>query len=277
MEESAAKITRRTIYAFLQHYQHLTTAPPLLVLPFTASILLSQALAAVTSPPPYLIIYAGFHGGGFPARSQFVSLLNNIHLSQTIFALSIAVAKILIIQAVILQKKSSPLTFSSFVVLYKRLVLTQACNSVLLLLLVEAAILSQLLLGFNSHKAIGLLVARAIFYCFRAYAGVICNLALVAAAAENRVGFAAIYRACLMSWARKSTAISLNLAVNLSILAVERLFRYRITRAYRETGSFGPGLAMEGLFIAYLYSLLIVLHTVASCLFYKSCRGVDNR
>ncbi|KAI8534026.1 hypothetical protein RHMOL_Rhmol10G0056300 [Rhododendron molle] len=56
------------------------------------------------------------------------------------------------------------------------------------------------------------------------------------------------------------------------MLAVEGLFRHRVVRADHIIERSGFSLAMEGVFIAYLYSLLIVLDTIASCLFFKSTK-----
>lgn len=56
------------------------------------------------------------------------------------------------------------------------------------------------------------------------------------------------------------------------MLAVEGLFGYRVVRADHIIERSGLSLAMEGMLIAYLYSLLIVLDTIASCLFFKNSK-----
>ncbi|XP_059639797.1 uncharacterized protein LOC132282204 [Cornus florida] len=287
--EKPVKIMRRSIYTFLQYYQYFTTRPVLLIIPFSASVLLSQAVFA-SSPPPLLIIHGCynslFHTLRFSSPSQFVSLLN-LNLSQTIFTsvfilpfalTSLVIAKSFIIQALIHHKSSLPLPSSSFRPVYKPLLLTQLCNLVLIII-VNVIAFSVLFLVFQSLDAFGfstnnllvLVSAKTVFYSFIANAGVICNLALVVAGVENCIGCMAIWKACLLSWKRKSMTLSMNLPVNLSILAIEGLFKYRVVRAYRLSGRLGPSMALEGMLISYLYSLLIVLDTIASCLFFKSC------
>lgn len=67
-------------------------------------------------------------------------------------------------------------------------------------------------------------------------------------------------------------ALSLALPANLVLAGIEALFQYRIVRAYRLGGMARPSMAFEGMFIAYLYSISVVLDTVISCMFYKSCK-----
>ncbi|KAH7848181.1 hypothetical protein Vadar_034690 [Vaccinium darrowii] len=279
---------RRSIFTFLQYYEYFTTTPVLLILPFSASILLSQALSA-SSFSPLLNIHGWFKPlMGFSPSSQFFSLLNIINLSQTLFTsvftlffalTSLLIGKLLIIQALIHQKPFFQVPFSSFASLYKPLLLTQLCNSILISF-INVSAFSLLFTAFNTLEAFGfttnnpllLLVAKAIFYSVLANASVICNLALVVAGWGNCTGFAAIRKACLLGWKRNSIIFSLNLPINLCMLAVEGLFGYRVARADHIIERSGLSLAMEGMLIAYLYSLLIVLDTIASCLFFKNTK-----
>ncbi|CAL5325025.1 unnamed protein product [Camellia sinensis] len=284
--ENPRKIMRRSIHTFLKKFEYFTTIPLLLILPFSASVLLSQALSS-SSSPLLLIIHACFEPIFHPS-SQFLSLLNS-NLSQNIFTsvfslvfalTSLVIGKLLIIQTLIHHKSSFPLPFSSFMKLYKSQLLTQLCNSVLIVV-VSAAAFSLLFVAFNTLESFGfsktnplaLLVAKAVFYSILANVSLICNLALVVAGLENCTGFRAIYKACLLCWTRNSIALSMNLPINLGILAVEGLFRYRVVRAYHLVGRACPSMAFEGMFIACLYSILVVLDTIASCLFFKSIKA----
>ncbi|CAK9162951.1 unnamed protein product [Ilex paraguariensis] len=289
-EQKTVKMMRSSIYTFLQHYQFFTTIPLLLILPFSASILLSQALSA-SSSLLLLTIPACFNSlqaTEFSPTSKFVTLFN-MNFSQTVFSsifslpfalTSLVIAKGLIIQALIYHKSSFPLPFNSFRPIYKPLLVTQLCNSVFTII-VSATAFSIFLAAlyflepsrFPLNNPLALLVARLIFYSILANAGVVCNLALIITEMENCVWYTALRRALLLSWSRSSMTLSVKLPINLGILAIEVLFRYRVIRVYHLLGKIGPPLALEGLLIAYLYSLLIVLDTIASCLFFKSCKS----
>ncbi|KAF8408148.1 hypothetical protein HHK36_007290 [Tetracentron sinense] len=291
--ERTGKIIRRSIYIFLQNYRYFTSIAALLVFPFSASILLSQAIVP-SSWPLLPIIHSRFNSlfdaAGFPASSQFFSILN-LKLSQTIsssiftipFTLSfLLIAKAYIIRALHHYKPFLPPQFSSFLSIYNPLLLTQLCNS-FFILSANAAAFSLLFIAFNSLDVSGfsspnlllfLSAAGAVLYSvILANALVICNLALVVAGMENCGGYLAILKSCVLIRGRTSTALSLALPVNLGLGAVEALFQYRLVRAYNFSGKLGPYMVLEGLFIAYLYSLLVVLDTVVSCMFFKSCKS----
>lgn len=84
-------------------------------------------------------------------------------------------------------------------------------------------------------------------------------------------GYLAILKACVLIRGRTSTALSLALPGNLLLAGVEALFQYRILRIYRHGRNFDLSMGSEGVLIAYLYSISVVLDTVVSCIFYKSC------
>lgn len=86
----------------------------------------------------------------------------------------------------------------------------------------------------------------------------------------------AILKSCVLIRGRTATALSLAVPVNLALAAVEALFQYRIVNAYYQEKTELFTLALEGMFIAYIYSLLIVLDTIASCVFYKSCKTEEH-
>ncbi|KAE8730878.1 Actin-binding FH2 protein isoform 1 [Hibiscus syriacus] len=70
------------------------------------------------------------------------------------------------------------------------------------------------------------------------------------------------------------TALALAVPGNLALAAIEALFHYRVaSRAYGGGGDFnGFSMAMEGVLIAYLYSIFVVLDTVVGSTFFKSCK-----
>ncbi|XP_057952363.1 uncharacterized protein LOC131146648 [Malania oleifera] len=297
--EKPGKIMRRSIHTFLQHYQYFTSTPALLVFPFSASVLLSQALVPSTSsllPTIHRHLLSLFDAAGFPPNSEFFSLLN-LKLSQTIsssiftlpFTLSFhLLAKATIIQALHYHKPTCPSSFSSLISTYNSLLLTLICNS-FLILSANATAFSILFLAFNCLEEFGTSSPKSIFFLsasgavlysiILANALLVCNLALVSSGMDKCGGYLAILKACVMIRGRASTALSLALPTNLALAAAEALFQYRVVRPYHFAKMPISSAALEGVFIAYLYSILIVLDTVVACIFFKSCKmgsGVDQ-
>lgn len=290
--ERTGRIMRRSVYTFLQQYQFFTSTAALLVLPFSASILLSQAFLPFSSPLLPVIhdrLQFLFKAAGFPPSSQFFTILN-LKLSQTIsssiFTLPFTISFLLIGKACIIQalnhnKPGFPPSFSSFISLYCPLLITYIWNS-LLILSANATAFSVLFIAFNCLEGLGysspnfvpfLSAAAAILYSIiLANSLIICNLALVLSGMERCGGYIAILKACVMIRGRTSTALSLALPINLALAAVEALFQYRVVRAYHISGKPRSSIALEGLFIAYMYSLLVVLDTIVSCIFFKRCK-----
>ena len=284
---------RRSIYTFLQNYQFFTITAALLVLPFSVSILLSQAFLPFSSSLLPIIhdrLQSLFYAAGFPPSSQFFTILN-LKLSQTIassiftlpFTISfLLIGKSCIIQALNQNKPTFPPSFSSFISLYCPLLITYIWNS-FLILSANATAFSVILIAFNCVEGFGYLsptfllflsAAAAILYSIiLANSFIICNLALVSSGVDRCGGHIAILKACVMIRGRTSAALSLALPVNLAMAAVEALFQYRIVRAYHFYGKPRSSMAVEGLFIAYMYSLLVVLDTIVSCVFFKSCKA----
>ncbi|KAA8542474.1 hypothetical protein F0562_023390 [Nyssa sinensis] len=128
--------------------------------------------------------------------------------------------------------------------------------------------------GYSSPTSLLLLSATAavLYSIILANAIIICNLALVSSGMEKCGGYLAILKACVMIRGRTSTALSLAVPVNIALAAVEALFHYRVVRAYHHAENPTSSMVLEGMFIAYLYSLLIVLDTIVSCVFFKSCK-----
>lgn len=103
-----------------------------------------------------------------------------------------------------------------------------------------------------------------------------CNLGLIVAGVEKRGGFGSIVKACVVVRGRTSVALSLAVAVNMALAGVEALFQYRVVRAYNRAMAFDESMVLEGMVIAYLYSMLVVLDTIVGFVFLKSCE-MDHR
>jgi hypothetical protein len=283
--ERAGKIIRLSIYTFLKNFHYFTTTAVLLMLPFSASVLLSQALFPSFSPPSSIIhahFKSLFHAAGFPSSWLFVSLLD-MNLSQTIFGYflslpfilsSLIIAKASIIQALSDHNHNHKPPFISFMLLYKPLLITHLCNLILNMTINMAAFNTIRASVFFSNNPIFLLVISTVFYSILANMVVVCNLALVVAGMGSCNGYLAIHKALLLRRGTNSTALLLSLPLSCGLAAIEALFRYRVVRAYHHPhGRPAAFMALEGLLVGYLYSLLVVLDTIACCLFFKSCRS----
>lgn len=69
---------------------------------------------------------------------------------------------------------------------------------------------------------------------------------------------------------RTSIALSLALPVNIALAGIEFLFQFRVVKAYSDTPSLS--MVLEGLFIAYLYSVVITLDVIIGCVFFNNCK-----
>lgn len=286
---STRKIMRRSIHTFLQNYHYFTSTSALLVLPFSVSILLSQALVPASSSLALAIhsrLRDLFDAAGFPPSSEFFALLN-FKLSQTLSSSVLALSFLLIAKSSVIlslagTKPSVPSSLSSFLSIYRPLLATYICN-LLVILSANSTAFFLLFFAFNclggpqpgsSNYDLLLLATGAVVYSIiLAHALVICNLALVLSGMERTGGFVAILKACALIRGSTSTALSLAVPVNLALAGTEALFQFRVMRAYSmKNGPVFP-VAMEGWLIAYLYSILIVLDTILTCIFFKSCKN----
>ena len=291
--EISGKILRRSIHSFLQNYHYFTSTAAFLAFPFSASILLSQALVPTPSsllPQIYNRLRTLFDAAGFPPSELFSFL--NLKVSQTItssiitlpFTLTfLLIAKASIIQALNQHKRTLlPPSFSSVLSLYKPLLHTYICNC-FLILSANATAFCLLFMAFSCIEGLGysspscLLFMSAtgavLFSVILANALVICNMALALSGMEGHGGYLAILKACVMIRERTSMALFLALPVNVALAAIEALFQFRVVRAYRIAGKAGPYVALEGIFIAYLYSIFVILDTIVSYMFYKSIKA----
>ncbi|KAF2311290.1 hypothetical protein GH714_021544 [Hevea brasiliensis] len=128
--------------------------------------------------------------------------------------------------------------------------------------------------GFYSRNNVLLLSAAGVvlYSVLLANALIISNLSLVLSGTERSSGYLALLKACVMIRGRTSTALSLALPVNLALAGIEALFQYRIVRASHRGQTPSSLMALEGMLIAYLYSIFLVLDTIATCIFFKSCK-----
>ncbi|KAI8543294.1 hypothetical protein RHMOL_Rhmol08G0205400 [Rhododendron molle] len=286
--ERSCKILRRSIHHFLKNYHYFTTASLLLAFPFSAALLISQSLLPSS---PLLFTFHNhlnslFEAAGFPPSSQLFTILNH-YISQTItssiLVLPFTLSFFLISKASIIhdfhhddqQQKPS---FSSFLSIYNSILSTQICNS-FLMLSANATCFSLLFVAFSCLEASGysstacllvLSAAGAILYSIiLGNTFVVCNLALVASGMDKSGGLLAIPKACVLIRGRTATAVALAIPVNMALAAVEAMFQYRVVRAFHTATS---STALEGILIAYMYSIIVVIDTIVNCEFFKSCK-----
>ncbi|KAI3970873.1 hypothetical protein MKX01_024520 [Papaver californicum] len=294
MEERTSKIMRRSIHTYLKNYQYFTSTTALLIFPVSAVILISQAIipsSLFLLPTIYTRFQAIFYAAGFPESSQFFSILN-LKLSQTIcssiftlpFTLSfLLLAKSSIIKALHRQNTSSlPPSFSSIFSLCYPLLITHLCNS-FTIFAANASALALLFLTFNTIDAFGYsstnnllffsAVGAVVYSVILANTIITCNLASIVSGMENCSGYLAFLKACILMRGRHSSALLLALPSNLGLAAIEALFQYRVVSVFLVSGEFTSLMALEGLVIAYLYSILILLDTITSCEFFSSCKS----
>ena len=290
---------RRSVHTFLQHYQYFTCIAALIALPFSISVLISQTLVMPRSFSLLHSIYARLHSlfdaAGFPSSSEFFALVC-LKLSQTIsssiltfpFTISfllLAKASVIHFLKTHFQKYNSNdyNKCSSFLELYSPLLSTHLWNS-FVIFSANATSICILFFAFTflegihfaSPKwAIFLSAVGAVFYSIvLANALVITNLALVSSGMEGSKsgGFFGILKACVLIRGRTSTALVLAVPINIGLAAVEALFHFRlVATSYDHDQRQVWVLALEGLLIGYLYSIIVVLDVIISCFFYQSC------
>lgn len=291
MEKKTGNILRTSIYTFFQSYQRLTTMAAILAFPYSSSLLLSQLFipSSHVLPSIHSHLKAISQAMGFPLSSQYPFTLLISKLSQTIspsiFVRPFLFSFFLITKSYVFhllnQQKSDLVSVLSLY--YKPLLLTHVCNFICLISANSTAF-SLLFFAFNLLEGFGfssssqwilfVLVSGFLLYSFIvANAFIICNLALVSSATEEHSGFLAILKACVLLRGRTSTGLTLAVVVNLALAAIEAFFHYRVVRGYHGAGGLtGFPMALEGILIAYLYSVFVVVDTVVSFMFFKSCK-----
>ncbi|WOL15442.1 hypothetical protein Cni_G24223 [Canna indica] len=296
--EMAIRITRSSITAFSNGYHSFTSIAALLVLPCSASLLLSQALVTTSTTTLQTIsarCWSLFRAARFPASAELISLLS-AKISQTIFAfvftLPFVLTLLLLAKSCIVliirsdgagrRRKADgaglpPL--SSLLAAYRSVLPTHLFNS-FVLLSASSGTLALLCIAFNAGDALGIpssvsgfAAAGAVLYAVVvANATVICNMAVVVSAMDDCGGCLALLKAGLLVRGRVATALCLALPANLGMAAVEALFQYRVVREYNLVGKMSSSLVWEAFSIAYIHALLVVLDVIMSCMFFKSCR-----
>ncbi|XP_013678257.3 uncharacterized protein LOC106382747 [Brassica napus] len=281
--EDSSKIMRRSIHTFLQNYHHATTAAAI-ALPFSATLLISQAFFSSSSSSSFhLRLNTLFHGAGFTSSLDFFNMLS-LKLSQTLssslLTLLFSLTFLLFSKAYVIKVLSN--NHDSFYY-YLPLLRTYVCNSLFLLSANASAFALCFFIasfGFYSRSFYTLFsLASAIIYSIIiANANVITNLALVSSTSSPSSGgyTTTLLKACLLIRGRASTALALALPTNLGLAGVEALFQYRVGRSYYKEDRGITSIAVEGMLIAYLYALFLVLDTIVSFLFYQSCLKNDE-
>ncbi|XP_076947547.1 uncharacterized protein LOC143619526 [Bidens hawaiensis] len=286
--ETTVKIIRAAIHTFLTNYNYFT-ATAIFALPFSASILLSSTLL-----PDFLSFQPNlrslFKAAGFPPESEFYSILT-LKLSQTIstsilvlpFSLSsLLLAKTSVIQVVNTVDRHKPLP--SFTGIFNSILQTQIWNT-LVIISANATCFWVLFIAFNCLEKLHIPSLFLTVFGGIAYSVVVantlitCNMALILSGMELRGGIMSILKSCVLIRGRTSIALSLSLPVNVALAGIEFLFQFRIIKAYSDSGVNKPTSAMvlEGLLIAYMYSVLIIIDVIIGCVFFKSCKIAYDR
>ncbi|EAY83630.1 hypothetical protein OsI_38858 [Oryza sativa Indica Group] len=260
----AGRVMRAAVAAFFHGYHCYTSVAGLLVLPFSAAVLASGAMASPSSGALAAVsarIRRMFDAAGFPPSSFFALL--NAKLSQTVFtfaaALPFTLTFLLLAKACVaamlrpdddgegvarrgrgVARATRLPPCGSVAGAYPAMVATHLFGA-FVMLSANAAVFSLMFLAFNgadllgltttSHAAatLALSAAGAIAYSVAVgIATVVCNLAVVVSAMERRAGHAAVLRACVVIRGRVPTALALALPTNLGMAAAEALFQLRV-------------------------------------------------
>ncbi|KAF8016326.1 hypothetical protein BT93_H1742 [Corymbia citriodora subsp. variegata] len=298
--EETSRILRRSVHTFLQNYQYFTTVSASLALPFSALFLISQAFFIPSSSSSNLLLpqllrdhfQVLFKAAGFPTSSGFFTILGQ-KLSETvtssIFTLPLTTTFLLIAKSSVIRRLAQVKVLPShpyslppdLLSVYPPLLSTYVCGF-LVILSANATAFFLLFFGFNclegfqlsasEHSLLSSVVAAIVYSMIIANTFIICNLALVLSGIDKHGGSLAIIKAYLMMRGRRATALAFAVIGNFALAATEALFRYRVLAPYHASGGFSLGILLEGCYIAYLYSVLIVLDTVLTCTFLRSCQ-----
>ncbi|KAK1436479.1 hypothetical protein QVD17_02259 [Tagetes erecta] len=290
------KIIRKSIHTFLKYYNFFTYTS-LLALPFSTSILLSSSFFLDSIPFKNTIqfrLLSLFDAIAIPTSSDLFSIFT-LKLSQTITSsillLPFTFSSLLITKTSIIQHFNNQKPPLSFTRIFTSILQTQLWTSLLIIsanttsfgiLFILFTCLEKTLKIFSSSTSIIILFSIMImtYSIVIAHSMIICNMALIISGMGNkRAGFNSIVKACVIIKTRTTTALSLAIYINITLAAIETLFQFRVARLIlytnSSTTSYKPSLILvmlEGLLIAYLYSIIITLDTITSCIFYKSCK-----
>ncbi|EEE53483.1 hypothetical protein OsJ_36632 [Oryza sativa Japonica Group] len=291
----AGRVMRAAVAAFFHGYHCYTSVAGLLVLPFSAAVLASGAMASPSSGALAAVsarIRRMFDAAGFPPSSFFA--LFNAKLSQTVFTFAAALPFTLTRGAARARRGEGdaapavrdlggrvPGDGGDAPVRRVRDAVANAAVFSLMFLAFNGADLLGLTTTSHAAATLALSAAGAIAYSVAVgIATVVCNLAVVVSAMERRAGHAAVLRACVVIRGRVPTALALALPTNLGMAAAEALFQLRVVsqaQRHRLAGAgdgkrLAAGVAGEAFSIAYIHALCVVLEIIVSCMFYRSCR-----
>ncbi|KAJ0580368.1 hypothetical protein HanRHA438_Chr04g0166411 [Helianthus annuus] len=290
------KIIRKSIHTFLKHYNYFTITS-LLALPFSASILISSSSLSPDSisfqNTFHFRLLSLFDSIGIPTSYEYFSIFT-LKLSQTLtssilllpFTLSfLLITKTYIIQHLHTHNKKPP----PFTGIFNSILHTQLWNS-FLIISANSTSFCILFIAFNFLETLKVFTSSTLIILLSIIGGItysiviansmiICNMALVLSGMETKGGFISILKACVMIKRRTTTALSLALYINITLAGIEALFQFRVASVYANlrTSNSSPLVVLEGLLIAYLYSIIITLDTITNCMFYKSCILEDSK
>ncbi|KAI4329637.1 hypothetical protein MLD38_028003 [Melastoma candidum] len=284
------KVLRRSVSKFLQGYHYFTIIPTICILPFSTTLLLSQAhllLFPSSHPLPWFLdrLATLFEVAGLPTSSGPFSVLL-LKISETVASfvrtLPFTFTFLLLGKslALLFLSRSKP-SASSLALMYAAIVRTYVCG-LMAILSANATAFFVLFLVFDCINGLGisspgystslLFLGVIVYSTILSYTVVVCNLSLTVSGIEKRGGFMVILKTCFLTRKRELTALSLAVPINLLRAATEALFQYRVVTTYQQNGRFSLAMVSEGCFIAYWYSVFIVLDVVISHTFLKSRR-----
>jgi len=173
--------------------------------------------------------------------------------------------------------------------LWKRLVETYIWVCLLILgfnalmfVLMSAIINGVYVLGLPAVWGIGDFICGGILYAIVfAHAMIVCNLATVVCVMEADCcyGLDAVFKAMYLIRGRTQIALLMALVANMSLALVESLFQYRVmgmkhgSSFYNENSSRITSLAIEASLLIFMYSMVGVMESVISCVFYYICKS----
>ncbi|XP_047309202.1 uncharacterized protein LOC124912597 [Impatiens glandulifera] len=287
-------ILRKSIFTFLQHYPFFSTFSSFIAFPVAAAVLLSPAIL-LNSPLQLLVLRRLsllFQAAAFPPSSVVFTFLN-LKLSQVITSsfilipLSIsfnAICKTSVIHVISQNHSRRKVSLSYFRSIYSSIVETQlwvffiilTANSVCYFIFFFA-------FNFMGSTILVSVLGCVIYSVVLANVVVICNLAIALSGMEKIGGYVSILKACVLIRGKMGIGLSIALPLMVAMAGFEALFQYRVMRVYY--GGNDEMISMicmvfEGVLITYLYSIVLVLDFLVTCLFFKRCSDscfVDDR
>ncbi|XP_078430263.1 uncharacterized protein LOC144702194 [Wolffia australiana] len=281
--EEARIILRRAVFSFFQGYQSFSSGPALLAMPVSLGLLLSGTTALTSSTvmaAAQTRLSALFAAAGLPTGSSVFSF-SSLKLAQTAVS-SVLILPLVLTFLVFAQARVIALVFGKTTNLYLRLLRIHLCLFVVVLaangaafVAVSAAVGCAAALGAESERLVmGICGCVGLLYVvLLAKSLVVGKLAMVVAGAGNcGSSFCAVVRACLLLRRREAAALWLAVFSSLTMAGAEAVFQVRVAAKGLTPATIG-----EATTISYIYSLLLVLDTLISCVLFKSCQVDELR